>query len=229
MITAILLAAGQGLRLKGTVTPKQFLRIQGKKLYQFALETFVNHKRIDQIILVVNEKALPVVQDEVKPWAKKKNIRVIVGGKTRQESSYQGLLDAQLNSKPDYVLIHDVARPLLSVSLIDQLIAALKHYAAITLGRHVNDSLFVVDEQATLNNYVSKKDIYLTQSPQAFQFQTILEAHEHAKSLKIKTASDDASLLTLMAKKVHVIPGSRLNFKIVNEDDLSLLKALIKR
>jgi 2-C-methyl-D-erythritol 4-phosphate cytidylyltransferase len=229
MITAILLAAGQGLRLKGTVTPKQFLRIQGKKLYQFALETFVNHKRIDQIILVVNEKALPVVQDEVKPWAKKKNIRVIVGGKTRQESSYQGLLDAQLNSKPDYVLIHDVARPLLSVSLIDQLIAALKHYSAITLGRHVNDSLFVVDEQATLNNYVSKKDIYLTQSPQAFQFQTILEAHEHAKSLKIKTASDDASLLTLMAKKVHVIPGSRLNFKIVNEDDLSLLKALIKR
>jgi 2-C-methyl-D-erythritol 4-phosphate cytidylyltransferase/2-C-methyl-D-erythritol 2,4-cyclodiphosphate synthase len=177
----------------------------------------------------VKEKALPVVQDEVKPWAKKKNIRVIVGGKTRQESSYQGLLDAQLNSKPDYVLIHDVARPLLSVSLIDQLIAALKHYSAITLGRHVNDSLFVVDEQATLNNYVSKKDIYLTQSPQAFQFQTILEAHEHAKSLKIKTASDDASLLTLMAKKVHVIPGSRLNFKIVNEDDLSLLKALIKR
>ena len=229
MITVILLAAGQGLRLKGAVTPKQFLRIQGKKLYQFTLETFVKHKKIDQIILVVNEKALPVVQDEIKPWAKKKNIAVIVGGKTRQESSYQGLVYAHLNSKPDYVLIHDVARPLLSTTLIDQLIVALKNYPAITLGRHVNDSLFVVDEQATLHNYVSKKDIYLTQSPQAFQFQTILEAHEHAKSLKIKTASDDASLLTLMEKKVHVIPGSRLNFKIVNEDDLSLLKALLKR
>jgi 2-C-methyl-D-erythritol 4-phosphate cytidylyltransferase len=170
-----------------------------------------------------------VVQDEIKPWAKKKNIAVIVGGKTRQESSYQGLVYAHLNCKPDYVLIHDVARPLLSATLIDQLIVALKNYPAITLGRHVNDSLFVVDEQATLHNYVSKKDIYLTQSPQAFQFQTILEAHEHAKSLKIKTASDDASLLTLMEKKVHVIPGSRLNFKIVNEDDLSLLKALLKR
>jgi 2-C-methyl-D-erythritol 4-phosphate cytidylyltransferase len=229
MITAILLAAGQGLRLKGTVTPKQYLRIQGKKLYQYTLDTFVNHKKIDQVILVVSEKALPEIQDEIKPWAKKKNIHVIVGGKTRQESSYQGLIYAQLNTKPDYVLIHDVARPLISSDLIDQLIGALKNHSAITLGRHVNDSLFVVDEQATLHNYVSKKDIYLTQTPQAFQFQTILEAHEHARSLKIKTASDDASLLTLMAKKVHVIPGSRMNFKIVNEDDLTLLKALLKR
>jgi 2-C-methyl-D-erythritol 4-phosphate cytidylyltransferase len=229
MITAILLAAGQGLRLKGTVTPKQYLRIQGKKLYQYTLDTFVNHKKVDQVILVVSEKALPEIQDEIKPWAKKKNIHVIVGGKTRQESSYQGLIYAQLNTKPDYVLIHDVARPLISSDLIDQLIGALKNHSAITLGRHVNDSLFVVDEQATLHNYVSKKDIYLTQTPQAFQFQTILEAHEHARSLKIKTASDDASLLTLMAKKVHVIPGSRMNFKIVNEDDLTLLKALLKR
>jgi 2-C-methyl-D-erythritol 4-phosphate cytidylyltransferase len=229
MITAILLAAGQGLRLKGVATPKQFLRIQGKKLYQYTLDTFVKHKKIDHIILVVNEKAVPEVQDEIKPWAKKKNIRVIVGGKTRQESSYQGLRYAQLNTKPDYVLIHDVARPLLNASLIDQLVGALKSHSAITLGRHVNDSLFVVDEQATLHNYVTKKDIYLTQTPQAFQFQTILEAHEHARLLKIRTASDDASLLTLMEKKVHVIPGSRMNFKIVNEDDLSLLKALIKR
>ena len=229
MITAILLAAGQGLRLKGVATPKQFLRIQGKKLYQYTLDTFVKHKKIDQIILVVNEKAVPEVQDEIKPWAKKKNIRVIVGGKTRQESSYQGLRYSQLNTKPDYVLIHDVARPLLNASLIDQLVGALKSHSAITLGRHVNDSLFVVDEQATLHNYVTKKDIYLAQTPQAFQFQTILEAHEHARLLKIRTASDDASLLTLMGKKVQVIPGSRMNFKIVNEDDLSLLKALIKR
>jgi 2-C-methyl-D-erythritol 4-phosphate cytidylyltransferase len=229
MITAILLAAGEGLRLQGSVTPKQFLTIQGKKLYQYSLATFVNHKKIDQIILVVNEKLLAVVQDEVKPWAKKKTIHVIVGGKTRQESSYQGLLYAHLHTKPDHVLIHDVARPLISASLIDGLILALKNHPAITLGRHVNDSLFVVDESATLENYVSKQDIYLTQTPQAFQFQTILNAHEHARKLKIKTASDDASLLTVMGKKVFVMNGSRLNFKVVTQDDLSLLKALLKK
>jgi 2-C-methyl-D-erythritol 4-phosphate cytidylyltransferase len=229
MITAILLSAGEGLRLQGAVTPKQFLTIQGKKLYQYSLDTFVNHKKIDEIILVVNEKSLAIVQDEVKPWAKKKIIHVVVGGKTRQESSYQGLFYANLHSKPDHVLIHDVARPLISNLLIDALILGLKKHHAITLGRHINDSLFVVDESATLDNYVGKQDIYLTQTPQAFQFQTILEAHEHARKLKIRTAIDDASLLTIMGKKVHVIQGSRLNFKVVTQDDLSLLKALLKK
>jgi 2-C-methyl-D-erythritol 4-phosphate cytidylyltransferase len=228
MVTAILLAAGKGLRLKSNVTPKQFLRIKQKKLYQFALNTFVKNQGIHEIILVVNESALTQVQDEVKPWAKKKPIHVIAGGKTRQESSYQGLLYAQLHQKPDFVFIHDVARPLISAQLIDKISTQLKRHSAITLGRHVNDSLFVVDEEATLRTYVEKEDIYLVQTPQAFQFQLILDAHEYARKLKITTAMDDASLLTLVGKKVHVIPGSRLNFKIVTEDDLLLLKALLK-
>lgn len=229
MRVAILLAAGQGLRLKGMVTPKQFLTIQGKKLYMYSLATFIQHKHIDQIILVVNESAIIEVQDQIKPFAKKKPIHVVVGGKTRQESSYQGLLYAQLHLKPDHVLIHDVARPLLSGTLIDQLIGQLRKHQAITLGRHVNDSLFVVDEEQVLENYVSRKDIYLVQTPQAFHFQTILEAHEHARKLKIKYAIDDASLLTIMGKKIHVLAGSRLNFKIVTQDDLNLLKTLVKK
>jgi 2-C-methyl-D-erythritol 4-phosphate cytidylyltransferase len=85
----------------------------------------------------------------------------------------------------------------------------------------------VVDDKATLNNYLGKNGIYLSQTPQAFEFETILEAHEHARKLKIKTAIDDASLLFLMGKKVHVVTGSRLNFKVVSEDDLLLLEKLI--
>lgn len=228
MVTAILLAAGKGLRLKSNVTPKQFLTIKRKKLYQFALETFVKHRAIHEIILVVNESQLSHIQDEVKVWAKKKPIHVIAGGKTRQESSYHGLLYAQLHQKPDYVFIHDVVRPLISATLIEKIHSQLKRFPAITLGRHVNDSLFVVEGEATLRNYVDKEDVYLVQTPQAFQFQLILEAHEHARKLKIKTAIDDASLLVLMGKSIHVIPGSRYNFKIVTEDDLHLLKSLVK-
>lgn len=228
MVTAILLAAGKSLRLKANITPKQFLTIKGKKLYQFSLETFVKFKGVQEIILVVNDSYVSQVQDQVKVFAKKKPIHVIAGGKTRQESSYLGLLYAQLHSKPDHVLIHDVARPLVSNTLLEKVVTQLKRFPAITLGRHVNDSLFVVDQEATLDNYLDKEDIYLVQTPQAFQFQLILDAHEHARKLNIKTAIDDASLLTLMGKKIHVMPGSRLNFKVVTEDDLLLLKSLIK-
>ncbi len=227
MITAILLAAGESLRLKSRVTPKQFLKLGKKKLYQFSLDTFTKHKKIDEIILVVNDKFISQVQDEIKPFSKAKTIHVIAGGKTRQESSYLGLQYAKLHIKPDYVFIHDVARPMVSPFLVDALVAKLKHYPAMTLARQINDSLFVVDDKATLNNYLGKNDIYLSQTPQAFEFETILEAHEHARKLKIKTAIDDASLLFLMGKKVHVVTGSRLNFKVVSEDDLLLLEKLI--
>jgi len=227
MITAILLAAGDSLRLKSRVTPKQFLKLGKKKLYQFSLETFIKHKKIDQIILVINDKFISQVQDEIKPYSKLKTIHVVAGGKTRQESSYLGLQYAKLHIKPDYVLIHDVARPMISTVLVDALISKLKNYPAMTLARQINDSLFVVDDKATLNNYLGKNDIYLSQTPQAFEFETILEAHEHARQLKIKTAIDDASLLFLMGKKVHVVMGSRMNFKVVTEDDLLLLEKLI--
>ncbi len=227
MITAILLAAGESLRLKSRVTPKQFLKLGKKKLYQYSLETFVKHKKIDQIILVVNDKFISQVQDEVKSFSKSKMIHVIAGGKTRQESSYLALQYAKLHIKPDFVLIHDVARPMISPILVDALIAKLKNYPAMTLARQINDSLFVVDDKATLNNYLGKNDIYLSQTPQAFEFETILEAHEYARKLKITTAIDDASLLFLMGKKVHVVTGSRLNFKVVSEDDLLLLEKLI--
>lgn len=227
MITAILLAAGDSLRLKSRVTPKQFLKIGKKKLYQYSLETFIKHKKIDQIILVTNDKFISQVQDEVKPYTKSKVIHVISGGKSRQESSYLALQYAKFHIKPDYVLIHDVARPLISLSLIDSLIVKLRNYPAMTLARQINDSLFIVDDKATLNNYLGKNDIYLSQTPQAFEFETILNAHEYARKLKIKTAIDDASLLFLMGKKVHVLTGSRLNFKVVSEDDLLLLEKLI--
>ncbi len=227
MVIGILLAAGESLRLKSRVTPKQFLKLGKKKLYQFSLDTFVKHKKVDQVVLVVNDQFITQVQDEVKSYAKLKTIHVIAGGKTRQESSYLALQYAKFHIKPDFVLIHDVARPMISELLIDTLIAKLKHYPAMTLARQINDSLFVVDDKATLNNYLGKNDIYLSQTPQAFEFETIFDAHEYARKLKIKTAIDDASLLFLMGKKVHVVTGSRLNFKVVSEDDLLLLEKLI--
>jgi len=227
MVIGILLAAGESLRLKSRVTPKQFLKIGKKKLYQFSLDTFVKHKKVDQVVLVVNDQFITQVQDEIKFYAKLKTIHVIAGGKTRQESSYLALQYAKFHIKPDFVLIHDVSRPMISELLIDTLIAKLKHYPAMTLARQINDSLFVVDDKATLNNYLGKNDIYLSQTPQAFEFETILDAHEYARKLKIKTAIDDASLLFLMGKKVHVVTGSRLNFKVVSEDDLLLLEKLI--
>jgi 2-C-methyl-D-erythritol 4-phosphate cytidylyltransferase len=227
MTTAILLAAGQSLRFKQNVTPKQFFRVKGKKLYQYSLETMINNRHLHHVIVVVPERDVATVSDEVRRKKYKKEIVVISGGKTRQESSYLGLQYAYFHLKPDYVLIHDVARPLVTSSLIDLVCNEVKKHHAVTLGREVNDSLFIKTEGETLESYVSKGKMYLVQTPQAFVFPLIFSAHEYARSLNIKTAIDDASLLRLQNKEVYVAPGSRLNFKIVTMDDLNVFKKLI--
>ena len=227
MTTAILLAAGQSLRFKQNVTPKQFFRVKGKKLYQYSLETMLSNRHIHQVILVVPERDLVQISDEVKRKKYKKDIVVISGGKTRQESSYLALQYAHFHLKPDYVVIHDVARPLVMNNLIDYVCVEVKKHHAVTLGREVNDSLFVKAEGEMLESYVSKGKMYLVQTPQAFVFSVIFEAHEYARSLNIKTAIDDASLLRLKNQEVFVGPGSRLNFKIVTMDDLNVFKKLI--
>jgi 2-C-methyl-D-erythritol 4-phosphate cytidylyltransferase len=226
MMTAILLAAGNGLRLEGAATPKQFIKVKRIPLYQYSLNTFLNHRDIKQIVLVVNESFVSVVQDEIKKFQKLKPIHVISGGKHRQDSSYAALLYAHLHIQPDYVVIHDVARPLVTKTLIDRVVQQVKKSYAVTLGRKVNDSLFVTNDDDSLSSYISKSDVYLSQTPQAFSFPLVFEAHEHAKQLSIRRAIDDASLLRLMNKEVSVVPGSRYNFKVVTVDDLSLFKLI---
>lgn len=228
MITAILLAAGSGLRLEGSVTPKQFVKIHRVPLYQYALKVFLKHPKISQILLVVPNSFVSKVKDEVKIFLKTKTITVIAGGPYRQDSSYLALTYLQHNLSPDYVIIHDVARPLITANLIDKVLVSVKKNNAATLARKVNDSLFVTGEDTTLDTYISKNDVYLAQTPQAFSFPLILEAHQYASKLQIKMAIDDASLLKLTNKIVAVVPGSRYNFKIVTQDDLSMFKLIIK-
>jgi 2-C-methyl-D-erythritol 4-phosphate cytidylyltransferase len=104
----------------------------------------------------------------------------------------------------------------------------MKYIAFFSLGTSaiflIGLFVFVKKEDDRLESYLSKNEVYLVQTPQAFNFKLILEAHEHARQLKIKQAIDDASLLTLMEQDVYVLPGSRYNFKVVTQDDLSLFK-----
>jgi|LakMenEpi03Aug12_release.lakeMendotaPanAssembly.Ray.scaffolds.fasta_scaffold56772_4 2-C-methyl-D-erythritol 4-phosphate cytidylyltransferase len=228
MYTAILLAAGKGLRLKSSTIPKQFLVVNRKPLYRYSLETFIAHKQISQIVLVVEEKYVAKVESEIRSLQKKKPIHVVVGGTTRQASSFEALKYIQKKQpETSFVLIHDVARPLISVELIDQLIETVKKHYAVTLGLPIHSSVISSNQGDLIDNYIPRQKLFLAQTPQAFHFPTIYEAHQTAMHQKISSATDDASLIKIMNKEVKIINGSRLNFKITHEDDLALLKAIL--
>lgn len=229
MISAILLAAGKGLRLKSSTIPKQYINVKRKPMYRYPLETFVAHKQIDRIVLVIEEEYLPKVESDIRALAKKKPIDLVIGGATRQASSYAALAFLKKQKvAPDYVLIHDVARPLISAPLIDAILESVKKHFAVTLGLPIHSSVLSSADGQHIDNYIPRQKMFLAQTPQAFQFPVIIEAHEAAINQKITAATDDASLVKIMNKEVEILSGSRFNFKVTNEDDLALFKALVE-
>lgn len=228
MNIAILLAAGKGLRLKSATVPKQYLIVNRKPLYRYSLDTFIAHKQINHIVLVVEEPYFAKVESEIRPLQKKKPIHLVVGGATRQASSFQALKYIQKKlPETAFVFIHDVARPLISSELIDQVADVVKKHYAVTLGLPIHSSVISSNQGDLIDNYIPRQQLFLAQTPQAFHFPTIYEAHQTAIHQNISSATDDASLIKIMNKEVKIINGSRLNFKITHDDDLALLKAIL--
>ena len=146
MISAIILAAGNSSRFGGD-TPKQFLKINRKLLIDFCISEFKSIPSINKIIIVTSKKY----------YKKMKNIYtdciITIGGKTRKESSYNGLIACPKNTKK--VLIHDAARVLIKKSLIIKCIKKLDSFDAVTLGIPVKDTI------AKFKNNIGNIDLVL--------------------------------------------------------------------
>lgn len=226
MNIAVILLAGKGERLNKE-TPKQFIEIKGKPLFFYSLETFINHPLIDSIILVTSSKYLNDVKASV--FNKSKKIKdVILGGKTRQESvfnSLQYLFDNSVSDN-DNILIHDSARPFVSNKVISDCVKSLENNKAVVTSIRMADTVSICQ-----NNYVfdmfDRDLLYIHQTPQAFKFDLIYKAHKEALKNEMYDKSDDVFLVKNLGEKVLYIDGERSNFKITNEEDLTLMLKLL--
>ncbi|MGB1677947.1 MAG: 2-C-methyl-D-erythritol 4-phosphate cytidylyltransferase, partial [Acidimicrobiales bacterium] len=130
MAIAILLAAGTGNRFNESI-PKQLIELHGKPVLEYSLEVLYEHDLIDEIILVVSKELSNSVRDIAQPYEKKVN-QIIEGGNTRSESSFAGLKSIKTINNPK-ILIHDSARPFISVEMISACIEALDSYEAVSV------------------------------------------------------------------------------------------------
>ena len=212
----ILLAAGDSKRL-GSKVPKPFIKIGKKTLLEYSLIKFNKIRQIKKIIIVTNKKHSKFFKN-----IKFNNCVKIVGGKTRQESTYKALKYIKKNKiKCTNVLIHDSARPNFSVKLIERIINASKRNAVIPK-IPMHDALKESIGKKILLN-LPRKNFFSTQTPQSFNFNEILDLHSRNKSLY---KDDDLSLVQSL-KKVKFVNGEKNNFKITNQEDLSMLKNFI--
>lgn len=208
-------AAGIGKRMNST-TPKQFLTLDGEPILVHTVAIFEQHPAISEIILVTNAEYMHLVQDLVNQKKFKKVQKIIIGGRERQNSVYQGVLSSSM----DFVLVHDAVRPFVSKKSLDDLVVALEAgKQAATLAVPVKETIKRVDESGKVKETLNRVDLWSTQTPQAFSRELLLTAHQFALSKGIE-ATDDAMLVEALGESVFVVEGDYTNIKITTPEDI---------
>ncbi|MBU9720250.1 MULTISPECIES: 2-C-methyl-D-erythritol 4-phosphate cytidylyltransferase [Bacillaceae] len=214
-------AAGQGKRMKAGKN-KQFLLLDQVPLLIHTILVFEEDILCDGIILVINKDEFDDVKQLLLEFGIKKVEKLVVGGKERQQSVYEGL--KSIEGDP-IVLVHDGARPFIQIDKIHKLVSAFIKNGSATIGTPVKDTIKeVVDGKATKT--VDRSRLWAIQTPQAFRHSQIYRAHQTAESNNY-FGTDDASIMEYIGESVYIVEGDYENIKITTPEDLLFGEAII--
>jgi len=224
-IAVVILAGGSGKRFNHEL-PKQFVKLAGKPVIIHTIGVFLQSNSVDHIVLVVPHKYIlytcQLLEDYFIP---KEKVIITEGGATRQESSYKGLIHCPTGT--DYVLIHDAVRPLLGTKLIKTLVERVKKEKAVDTCIPSYDTI-VETKGDYINSIPDRKKLLRGQTPQAFDYQLILKAHEWARRNNICDFTDDCGIALARGRKIYVETGEEKNIKITSVNDIYIAERLFQ-
>ncbi|MFD2307501.1 2-C-methyl-D-erythritol 4-phosphate cytidylyltransferase [Enterococcus termitis] len=223
----ILLAAGQGKRM-GASRNKILLHLIGKPVISYSLQTFLNDPACKHIILVTQEDEQQLLATMVKKETKRNQcpVTIVSGGCERQYSVYNGL--KRLLNPENIVMVHDGARPFVTLAQLKSLHRKVVKTRAAILGVPVKDTIKrVVD--GIVQETVPRETLWQIQTPQAFYGTDLLAVHEQAKQEEY-LGTDDASLIEKYSNlAVSMVLGSYENIKLTTPEDMLTGEAIVKR
>ncbi len=211
----LVVAAGRGQRFGGS-QPKQYAPLKDEPLLRRTLRAFVTHPKISTVLAAIHPDDSAIFAETAGEF----EVRSVAGGATRQESVLKGL-EALAADAPDFVLIHDGARPMVSASLIDAVIAGLSKAEGALPVVPVVDTLKKV-EGDLVGATVDRDHLVRAQTPQGFHFSAILEAHRKYSG---EALTDDAAVMERAGLRVITVAGDDANVKVTTMDDLTRLSA----
>jgi len=216
-VSVIIAAAGEGKRFGSA---KQFAKLKGRPVLDWALETFDSHVKVTDIILVVKED-----------WLREKYMRrfpklsaVVHGGERRQDSVMAGF-NQVVPRKNTIVLVHDGVRPLVGKDLITRVIEAAEKNGAAIPGIPFEDTIKHIKEEKVLRT-LDRKALLRIQTPQGFSYDILEEALTQAKKDNFY-GTDEASLVERLGKEVYVVEGDTRNIKITSPEDIQIAESLV--
>lgn len=217
--TALIVAAGSSSRFSTSI-PKQYQNLFGKTILRRTIEKFLNHDLIDHVCVVINPEHEKLYNQSIEGFDL---MPPAYGGKTRQESVYNGLMHIK-DTYPHKVLVHDAARPFLSTHLISKLIQALDAHTAVIPTLPIVDTIKKQFSGLPVKETVARENLYVAQTPQAFLYNVILKGHS---SVKNEICTDDASILEKQDIVVTSVRGEENNFKITTQQDWKRAKMMM--
>jgi 2-C-methyl-D-erythritol 4-phosphate cytidylyltransferase/2-C-methyl-D-erythritol 2,4-cyclodiphosphate synthase len=219
-VAAVVVAAGRGSRAGGGI-PKQYRPLGGEPMIRSSLALFAWHGEVAAVQPVIHA-------DDVVPYQAAaqglKLMPAVFGGATRQASVRAGL-EALRPGAPDIVLVHDAARPFCSPALVSRAIAAAAETGAAVPGLEVTDTIKSVDGAGRITGTLDRAQLRSAQTPQAFAFAALLDAHRRAAESGREDFSDDAALAEWAGLKVSVFAGETANTKLTTEEDFARAEA----
>ena len=225
MVWALIFAGGVGKRMKSEDIPKQFLEVEGKPIIVRTIEHFYSHVMVEKIGVVCLETWSEEFQRDVVKYNLKKIDSVLPGGDTGYQSIHNGLMEiAKDAAKDDIVLICDGVRPMLSEELITTCIQEAQKFGTAVPVTPSIDSVLYSEDGSVCSRNCERQKIFITQAPQGYTVERILEAHRSAEERGIESVSS-ADLLLELGQEIHIFQGIRENIKITTQEDLNVLRA----
>ncbi|MFQ9442097.1 MAG: 2-C-methyl-D-erythritol 4-phosphate cytidylyltransferase [Eubacterium ventriosum] len=228
-ITAIVLAAGSGSRMKSK-TKKQFMEIKGKPVIWYSLFEF-EKSRVDEIILVTGKEDIDYCKKEiVEKYNLKKIKNVVAGGSERYESVYNGLKEVTGN----IVLIHDGARPLINNEIIERSIEGTIKSDACVVGVPVKDTIKRANKEGYIMDTPNRSELWITQTPQSFKTDLVKMAYKKMKEELEKgnttlNITDDAMVVEeFTTNQVRFVQGDYKNIKVTTPEDIDIAELFIE-
>ena len=220
LLGVVVVAAGRSSRMGGT--DKTFADVRGSPLIAHTLRRIAASDAVDRVVLVVAADAVPHGEAIVRGLEIPKIAGVCAGGASRQDSVLAGL--AAMGHRR-WVAVHDGARPCVTADILDRALNEVRGSGAAIAAVPVKDTIKVVGPGQVISDTPDRATLWAAQTPQAFDYQTLLDAHRAAEV----EYTDDAAMVEAAGHQVTVFWGGYENLKVTTPEDLDIVSLLLSR
>ena len=232
MIYAGILAGGTGTRMGIQDMPKQFLTLGQKPIIMHTVEKFLFVPEIDIVYVAVHPNWMTYFEDLFHKYVptQKERIRVVSGGKDRNDSIMNIIHDIQeksAESTDDILITHDAVRPFVSYRMIQENIAAMKEYDVADTVVLANDTIVESVDGKVISSIPNRTHMYQGQTPQTFKIRAFVDIYESMEEEVKQILTDACKVFVLNNTPVGLVKGEYSNIKITTVTDLKIAEAML--